>query len=629
MFINFKIMLYVIITVVIMIIVILIFIYYSKKKTEEPFLLDQMDYPYRLQFGRQVNELKSDMDGYYVIKLPLKIPGKPFVMASCNWNMYTLTKYEYYMNVKIFNTFPIDSPDEKYRNSFRFKLMPYKWWPEGGVQFISIHKNPNSIIDMIDMPYLIDYGSFSYKSFPTDPIYFSTAFHSVPTIVMPQIGQIVEVTRFYFRFSRLSYEIKDPPPFIEWLAILENPGSKITKEDLPYLLDFGTNPIYDGINTIYNHPSYPLMLNGQTADIPGLIPFQTKFMIPPTIINGSLYNPVTQISTEYFTTSHNNYDYSWLAIQMKNQDPYITPNIKMNYQCAKTEFIDPTQCGSHIYDYPATCPTHVVSYIPTLTFDYLPTKDYIPPDPPLFLLGSAMPYLVDVVTLTLNIHVDIHQVLYNEIIEFSTSSDRPGYITVSTITPIVQKVTWLFPIYVDLSGAIYSRCASMGNIMFCVNTGNVDLIRFQLILSFQLLYPMPKNFQYYVQLNQDDNLIYGPFADVAPPIMIGAGAGKCGAFNVKCMVDRFMNIHCKDIVNPIAIVEKETLLKDINKFCDIATEGLVGGCFLGMGGVENPLSYAICVPVSYIANDYCKKFMKKEFTVSEMVNTMCDVFNTF
>lgn len=620
------------IIIIFLIIIISIVLYIYHSRTREQFLTEQMDYPYRIQFGRQITEINPDTDGYYIIKLPLEIPGKPFVMASCNWNMYgtSLNQYDFYMNVKIFNTFPIDDSDQKYRNSFRFKLMPYKWWPQGGIEYISIHKNPSSTIDMIDMPYLIDYGSVSYKSIPTDPIYFSTAFHSAPSVIMPQIGnearfgsvaKIVEVTPLYFRLERLEYNVKDPPPFIEWFAILENPGSAIRKEDLPFLLDFGVNGQFD-------EPSYPLMLNGQTADVPGLMPLKTKFTIPPTIINGPPYNPITQISTEYFMYSKYYYECSWLAVQMKNQDPFInlmTPRTRKTpsyTQCSKTEYINLEQCGSHIYDYPATCPTYIIPYIPTLTCDYLPRKDFIPPDPPLFSSPGTIPYLVDVVVLTLDVHVDIKKVLWNETITFSTSSDRPGYIQVGGITPVVKKTEWSFPISVNLSGGIYSKCASMGNVMFSINTGNVDLIRFKLIFNIGLdNNPFP-NFQYYVQMNKDDNLIYGPFRDRAT-IIIGLGADKCGLFNVKCLVDRYFQIHCSDIVDPIAQYEKTTLSKDINKFCDTVTEGLISGCFFGMGGPENPLSYIICVPAAYTANNYCKNILKKDMTPSEATDEIC------
>jgi hypothetical protein len=597
-----------------------------------------MDYPYRIQFGRQVTEIKSDVEGgYYTIKLPLEIPGKPFVMASCNWNMYNtwLTQQEYYMNVKIYNTFPIDDSDQKYRNSFRFKLMPYKWWPQGGIQFISIHKNPSSTIDMIDMPYLIDYGTISYKNISTDPIYFSTAFHSAPTVIMPQIGdevrfgsvaKIVEVTPLYFRLERTEFNVRDPPPFIEWLAILENPGSKITKEDLPFLLDFGVNPFGD-------KPSYPLMLNGQTADVSNLIPLKTKFTIPPTIINGPVYNPITQISTEYFMYTTHYYECSWLAVQTKNQDPFInfmTPRIKIKpSDCAKTEYILPEECGSHIYDYPPTCPTHIVPYIPTLTFDYLPRKDFIPPDPARLLSVGITPYLVDVVTLTMTVHVDIKKELWNEIITFSIGSDRTGYITVGTIQPVVKKVEWSFPIFVDISGAIYSKCASMGNVMFCIDTGNVDLIRFKLIFNFSSFPNLMPNFQYYVQLNKDDNLIFGPFKDTATPsIVIGAGAGKCGAFNLKCMVDRYMKIHCKDIVGPAAQYSKQALSKDLKQFCKNVTEGIGTGCYIGMGGPENPLSTIICVPITYTAQKVCNDFITKTMNPKDATDAICGVFET-
>lgn len=436
-----------------------------------------------------------------------------------------------------------------FNNSFEMDICNAAQSRMHGLSFISFAKNLASNISQLDLPYIIDFGSFN-RDFPNPMgpngdgyrdinIPFNFTFPTIPTVIFPfnnytfmngqniSTIQITSVSVNYFTIEWLSSSSTLPTipnSTFFWMAILENPQSSVKSSPF-YPIDFGsysTDP-----------STFPYTLrkvNGKdNSKVYNMITYKTKFSKQPVVISGNQLCEIDTITKNYFHFSLSNFAtgyISWIAVEFPST---IDSSL---FVCPST--ILPVLC-------PATYVTPSSSAICTTTGDNLPTMiDNTFPEIAVDIPAGSNPpspalHLQDIVYC--NVGVDkgtTHPSTSNAICKityFKLNSDG-GTLNIDVNTDL----GW------------FSKCSSFGNVFIRITTSYAS--DDQLIFNFRNI-GMNENFQYYVQWGYADDMVYGPFTTTFSGTF---GHADCNPFNVWCKIEHWLEDECAKIVGPLVSV---------------------------------------------------------------------------
>ena len=650
----------ILILLLLLILLIIVIVWLFKKKKTEGFKLklseSSISLPIIITCSRQIT-IPSKVTDDYTIKMnyPVDIQNSQLSLLLVQMNELTINRFSDYPNgldnslsddngINLLNITP---------SSFDINMGFYTMlglqnnpnsalWPRGGISMINLYLNSNSQYKIEDLPYIINYGSCSFKeiwsTFINDPspnfkvkIPFKIKHNFIPTLIIPQNHRMinfVEKTQEYFcieltqfcRYFMMGKSSSLPKIFdrFDWLSISDNPTSTI---EIPYVIDHGTFNLSNNLQS----QMYKLSTMNE-SEIANTVRFNKKFDTPPVVINSDLWTSIDQITTEYFHYTEQSLQYiqldtklnsfDWIAIEMKSVKPilnYMTPqDIISSEPCPSKEFVH-SDCPTFLTDIDS-CPKYIVNYLQTPRIEYV---DWIT-----IVIKKDSKKSYD------NADDKCPCIELKNIASVNLSMQGPKNCTSSNdqivaVTHIDFKNnnTSHINVNVNTDYGIYSSCDSIGNLFIRINSNTPSTIELNFIFN---RIGISKNNCYYVQWGTSDDEIYGPFKDENPTLKFGKPL-KCAPFNVKCKVKSEMKKICSSFLDgSFNALEDQAIKKGEKQFgednwwlnkpdvCTPLANGIKTACVTVGGGPANILADVLCSGISNVVKSECNSMIVRE-----------------